>query len=80
MTFKVIDTKTGNKIGGRKCGNMINKLIKWFNRNACKNCHYYYPENNVCQSKKCATCGCHSYVNWFDRHFCEPYKAVSKKV
>jgi len=54
---------------------MLYKLIQWFKRNACKDCDYYYPENNVCQSKKCETCGCHPYVNWFDRHFCQPYKA-----
>ena len=53
---------------------MIKKLIKWLKRNPCKNCDYYYKENNTCQSKKVATCGCHPYVNWFDRHFCEPYK------
>lgn len=54
---------------------MINKLIQWFKRNACKECDYYHAESNVCQSKKCETCGCHPYVNWFDRHFCEPHKA-----
>jgi len=54
---------------------MIRKLIKWFNRNYCKECDYYCAGNNVCQSKKCATNGCHPYVNWFDRHFCKPYKA-----
>ena len=59
---------------------MIKKLIQWFKRNACKDCDYYYPENNVCQSKKCVTCGCHPYVNWFDRHFCQPYKAESEEV
>ena len=53
---------------------MLNKLIQWFNRNPCKECKYYHPENNVCQSKKCATCGCHPYVSWFDRHFCEAYR------
>jgi len=57
---------------------MIKKLIKWFKRNACKECDYYYPENNVCQSKKCETCGCHPYVNWFDRHFCTPHKTESE--
>ena len=53
----------------------MNKLIQWFKRNACKECDYYHAENNVCQSKKCETCGCHPYVNWFDRHFCEPHKS-----
>lgn len=51
----------------------VKKLIKWFKRNPCKNCDYYNKVNNICQSKKVATCGCHSYVNWFDRLFCEPY-------
>ena len=55
----------------------VKKLIKWFKRNPCKNCDYY-KENNICQSKKVATCGCHPYVNWFDRLFCEPYKAESE--
>lgn len=50
------------------------KLIQWFKRNACKDYDYYHPENNICHSKKCETCGCHPYVNWFDRHFCQPYK------
>lgn len=59
---------------------MIDKLIQWFNRNSCKECDYYFPENNVCQSKKCATCGCHPYVNWFDRHFCEAYKGKQESV
>lgn len=53
----------------------MHKLIQWFKRDACKECDYYHAENKVCQSKKCATCGCHPYVNWFDRHFCEPYKS-----
>lgn len=54
---------------------MIKKLIGLLKRNPCKDCDYYRKENNVCQSKKVATCGNHPYVNWFDRHFCEPYKA-----
>lgn len=57
---------------------MIHKLIQWFKRNACEKCDYYHTSNNTCQSKKCATCGCHPYVNWFDRHFCEPYKTESE--
>lgn len=57
---------------------MLNKLIQWLKRNPCKECDYYYPASNVCQSKKCATCGCHPYVNWIDRHFCEAYKAESE--
>lgn len=56
----------------------VKKLIKWFKRNPCKSCDYY-KKNNICQSKKVATCGCHPYVNWFDRHFCEPYKIESNK-
>jgi len=57
----------------------MSKLIQLFKKNACKDCGYYCPENNVCQSKKCVTCGCHPYVNWFDRHFCQPYKESEKK-
>lgn len=61
---------------------MIHKLIRWFmknyKKNACKECDYYCADYNTCQSKKCATCGRHPYVNWFDRHFCEPYKAESE--
>lgn len=57
---------------------MIDKLIQWLNRNSCKKCDYYCAENNVCHSKKCATCDSHPYVNWFDRHFCEPYKLESE--
>ena len=57
---------------------MIKKLIKWLMRNPCIECKYYHKENNVCQSKKCATCGCHPYVNWFDRHFCEAHKVESE--
>jgi hypothetical protein len=57
---------------------MINKLPQWLKRNACEGCDYYCEENNVCQSKKCATCGVHPYPNWFDRHFCESYKAESE--
>lgn len=50
------------------------EAISTFKRNVCKECDYYCSENNVCQSKKCETCGIHPYVNWFDRHFCQPYK------
>lgn len=53
---------------------MTKKLIKWLKRNSCKNCDYY-KKNNICQSKKVATCGCHPYANWFDRHFCTPHRA-----
>ena len=57
---------------------MINKLIKWLKRKPCKECDYYCKENNVCQSKKVATCGNHPYVNLIDRLFCESYKAESE--
>lgn len=57
---------------------MIYKLIQWFKRNPCKDCDYYHSHNNICQSKKVSTCGCHPYVNWFDRHFCEAHKAESE--
>lgn len=57
---------------------MINKLPQWLKRNACKGCDYYCEENNVCQSKKCATCGTHPHPDCFDRHFCKPYKAESE--
>lgn len=53
---------------------MIHKLIQWFKQNVCIECDYYCSENNVCQSKKCATCGRNPYVDWFDRHFCEAHK------
>ena len=56
----------------------VKKVIKWFKRHPCKNCDYY-TENNICQSKKLATCGNHPYVNWFDRLICEPYKIESNK-
>lgn len=54
---------------------MIKKLIEWLKRNPCKNCEYYHKENNVCQSKKVATCGNHPYVNLADRLFCEPQES-----
>ena len=54
---------------------IIAKLLK---RNPCKECAYYHKENNVCQSKKVATCGLHPYVSLIDRMFCEPYKAESE--
>ena len=60
--------KDGQKV---RNGELINKLIQWFNRNVCKDCNYYHPKNNTCQYKKCATCERYPYVNWFDRHFCE---------
>jgi hypothetical protein len=59
---------------------MVYRLVRWFNKNACRICSYYCTENNVCQSKKCATYGRNPYVNWFDRHFCKPYKAESGEV
>lgn len=57
---------------------MIYKLIQWFKRNPCKDCDYYHSHSNICQSKKVSTCGCHPYVNWFDRLFCESHKAESE--
>lgn len=54
---------------------MTNIIKEWLNKNVCIECDYYNENNNVCQSKKVATCGCHSYVSWFDKHFCEPHKA-----
>ena len=48
-------------------------------RNPCKECDYYCPENNTCQSKKCCTGG-DGHVTFLDRLFCEPYKADMKKV
>lgn len=42
-------------------------------KNPCKECLYYVPENNTCQSKKGATGGA-GYVTILDRLFCEPYK------
>lgn len=57
---------------------MIYKLIQWFKRNVCAECDYYHESNNTCQSKKCATYGCHQYVNWLDRHFCEAHKEESE--
>lgn len=48
-------------------------LIKFLKRNPCKECFYYHPKNNTCQSKKVATSG-DGYVTLFDRLFCEPYK------
>lgn len=41
-------------------------------RNPCSECIYYHPENNTCQSKKCATGGA-GYVTWVDRRYCEKY-------
>ena len=48
-------------------------LFKFIKRNPCKECVYYHPENNTCQSKKVATSG-YGYVPLMDRIFCEPYK------
>ena len=59
---------------------MIKKLFKWLEKNSCIECEYYCKENNVCQSKKCATYGCNPYVNWFDKHFCKPYKAENEDM
>lgn len=42
-------------------------------RNPCKECVYYHPENNTCQSKKCETGG-YGYVGLWERLFCEPAK------
>lgn len=42
-------------------------------RNPCKECVYYFYENNTCQSKKCATGG-DGTVTFWDRLFCEPRK------
>lgn len=47
-------------------------------RNPCKECLYYVPENNTCQSKKCGT-GKNFYVTFWDRLFCEPYKGRKKE-
>lgn len=58
---------------------MIYNLIQWFKRNPCKECDYYRPKNNICQSKKCATYGCYPHVDWIDRHFCQPYKTEKKR-
>lgn len=57
---------------------MIKKLIKWFKRNPCKECEFYHSKDIVCQSKKVATCGRHPYVDWFDRHLCQPYEPESE--
>ena len=52
---------------------MIHKIKEFLYKNACNECDYYRKNNNTCQSKKVQTCGCHPYVNWIDRHFCEPH-------
>lgn len=49
------------------------RLIEYLKRNPCKECDYYHERNNICQSKKVATCGTHPYINKIDRMFCEPY-------
>ena len=56
------------------------KIFEWLKRNPCKKCKYYIVTNNTCQSKKCATCGRHPYVNWFDRHFCEALEEPSRDM
>ena len=38
----------------------------------CKECLYYAPENNTCQSKKAATGGI-GVVGMFEKLYCEPY-------
>ena len=55
-------------------------IIEKLKRNPCVKCDYYNKNNNTCQSKKCATCGCHPYVNKFDKMFCEPYKQKHMEV
>lgn len=47
-------------------------------RNHCRKCKYYHPENNTCQSKKCATGG-PGYVTVMDRLFCKPYIPEEKE-
>lgn len=47
-------------------------------RNPCKECVYYHPENNTCQSKKCATCGA-GYVTLMDKLLCKPYKLTKEE-
>lgn len=47
-------------------------------RNSCKECDFYHPTNNTCQSKKCCTGGA-GYVTFFDRLFCKPYKAETNR-
>lgn len=54
------------------------KITERLKRNPCKECAYYHKENNVCQSKKVATCGANPYVSLRDRMFCKPYKAESE--
>ena len=53
-------------------------LFKFIKRNPCKECVYYHPENNTCQSKKVVTMG-DEYVSLMDRMFCEPYKGGEEK-
>jgi len=54
-------------------------MIKWLKRNPCKECIYYRPKDNICQSKKCASCGCHPYVSWIDRLFLRTTQTNQKK-
>ena len=51
---------------------MIEKVLNIIRRNPCKECMYYVPENNTCQSKKCASSN--PYVTFTDRLYCEPAK------
>ncbi len=51
---------------------MIEKVLNIIRRNPCKECMYYAPENNTCQSKKCASNN--PYVTFTDRLYCEPAK------
>ena len=47
-------------------------------RNPCKECNYFHPENNTCQSKKCATGGL-GYITFLDRLLCKPYKLTKEE-
>ena len=49
-------------------------------RNPCRECDFYYKENNTCQSKKCSSRGSDGTVTWLDRLFCEPYKNQQKEA
>lgn len=54
----------------------MNAVIKWLKRNPCKECIYYHPTNNTCNSKKCAYAN--PYVNIMDRLLCHPCKSESE--
>lgn len=43
----------------------------------CNRCIYYHPENNTCQSKKCATGGA-GYVTRVDRKYCETMTEIEE--